>query len=1165
VIKALLLLPLLASALLAQSREATYANLTEGQTLRGFRALAVYLDDSGRPMGARFQHIRSGFTLDLLAIQSVPQAFIWVTTYPTSNMGEPHTQEHLLLGKGNKGRLLGSQEPMSLVTSSAFTEQWMTCYHFYTTAGPDVFYDHFERTMDALLHPDYSDEEVRREVRNFGVSTASDGKLQLEEKGTVYNEMTTSMDQPAYRIYRAASLAIYGPESPLSFESGGLPEALRVLKPADIRKFHQEHYFLGNMGLVASLPTEMKLDAALAKLDATLNRLEPRKPSFPIMTEAKLPKPQPAPAGRVDYVRYPSENEQQPGTVMMLWPAERQLNNRELDLFSLFLDNVAGDSDTNLYKLLIDSKTRAADYGAKGVSASVDTDQGHPVYVVFRDVPQAKVNDQDLSALCTKVMEEFARIAAYPDGSPELAEFNRRVKGRILERRRDLAKFVNSPPGFGFRGIGAEWIMHLYQLNKDAGFKKSVTQKEELDEIEKLVAAPGNLWRDRLAQWKVLGVTPWIEAAKPDSTLTKQEEQQRAVRATDETERLKEQYGLKDDQQAIQRYEVAYDAATKVIDAAGAKLAPPKFVDKPPMTLDDQLDFKTRQLAGNVPLVTSTFGNMSSATTGIALRLDGVSEDQLALLSMLPSLLTRVGVIENGKLVSYEEMSQRLRNEILSLNASFSTNSVTDRYELVVRGAGNNVTESRRALEWMKLALFHPDWRPENLPRIRDLVEQTLGNLRNTMQRSEESWVDDPARAWRRQDNPLLLTTGSFLTREHNVFRLQWMLKDGGAPDIYGFLDDLAKITGSRDERKATLTSIIGGQYPAMQQLSASSKILAAAAARDLDAMLADLPEASLAADWSSLCLEMRRDLETGPRKTLAALDTLRLSLLATGGARMFLIGSPASQESLNAGIEEFPALLNTRSVTKATYRSSRRIEDRIRARDSAATHPVFVGLLNANSQGGVFLNSSPGASYRDTDPNTLLDYVASNLYAGHGAHGLFMKTWAAGLAYSNGIRIRPLEGRLNYYAERTPLLPQTMQFVIDEVKKAKPDPALVDYAIAGAFDGSRSASSYEDRGESMAADLADGLTPAIVERFHRSILALKARPDLATDLFRRMPQVYAHVLPGMGVKGNDVTGGVFFVIGPEKQLSAYEEYLKKTEGSGTMLFRLYPRDFWLE
>src|ERR1700730_14592192 len=90
--------------ILAQQRDVTYAGLTEGQTLSGFQTTAVYLDGSGRAMGARFRHQRSGFTLDLLQIQSVPQTFIWVKTYPTSNMGEPHTQEHLLLGKGNKGR-----------------------------------------------------------------------------------------------------------------------------------------------------------------------------------------------------------------------------------------------------------------------------------------------------------------------------------------------------------------------------------------------------------------------------------------------------------------------------------------------------------------------------------------------------------------------------------------------------------------------------------------------------------------------------------------------------------------------------------------------------------------------------------------------------------------------------------------------------------------------------------------------------------------------------------------------------------------------------------------------------------------------------------------------------------------------------------------------------
>ena len=195
---------------------------------------------------------------------------------------------------------------------------------------------------------------------------------------------------------------------------------------------------------------------------------------------------------------------------------------------------------------------------------------------------------------------------------------------------------------------------------------------------------------------------------------------------------------------------------------------------------------------------------MTSATTGVALRLDGVPQERLVYLSMLPALLTQVGVIKDGKPISYEEMSEMLRKEILSLNGYFSTNFRTGRAELVVRGAGNDAAESQRALEWMKLVLNSPDWRPENLARIRDVVDQILSGMRNRMQGSEEIWVNDPADAYWRQDNPLLLSISSFLTQAHNVHRLRWMLKDAGADRdrIAAFLDSLAAAPKQSAERE---------------------------------------------------------------------------------------------------------------------------------------------------------------------------------------------------------------------------------------------------------------------------------------------------------------------------------------------------------------------------
>lgn len=193
-----------------------------------------------------------------------------------------------------------------------------------------------------------------------------------------------------------------------------------------------------------------------------------------------------------------------------------------------------------------------------------------------------------------------------------------------------------------------------------------------------------------------------------------------------------------------------------------------------------------------------------------------------------------------------------------------------------------------------------------------------------------------------------------------------------------------------------------------------------------------------------------------------------------------------------------------------------------------------------------------------------LLDYLSALLYSGAGAHSIFIKTWGAGLAYSNGLGALPGLGRIDYYAERTPELPQTLRFVIGELKKAKPDPGLSEYAIAMAFSDFRSASQYEERGKAIADDIADGLPPEKVRRFRQGLLDLRQMPNLSDELFKRMPRVYARVLPGYGTRARDVSGGVFYVIGPENQLAAYEKYLQTVDGPDARLYRIFPSDYWI-
>lgn len=1162
----------------AESSEANpYAALIKGQIIHGFRNDAVYLDATDKPIGGRFIHLRTGFTLDLLQIQSVPQAFIYTNTFTVSDMGEPHTQEHLLIGKGNKGRNINVLENMSLTQSNASTYQTFTNYQFNTAGGADSFYAVFNEHMIVLLHPDYTEEEVRREVRNWGVTENPDKSLRLEEKGSVYNEMTSSMNNPDWRLYDNSLRMIYGPAHPLSFNAGGAPDGIRKMTPDDIKRYHDANYHLGNMGAVVSVPKDMTPDAVLTRLDAIFSKAEPDSPKLEYMSVAKLPAPKSAEPGTIRVIEYPNQNAEQPSSILFSYPATLKLSLTEKVLLDNFLSVFAGDANTNLYKKFIDSTTRELDTGAQGVYAYADDSPGSPVFIGLGDVPATNLNADKAAVIRQKIMEEFARVAAFKDGSPELKEFNDRFRNSLIAYRRNLSKFVNTPPGFGFRngGNGYGWLLQTRYLNEDSDFRKSVTMKPQVEQVESLLASGKNFWRDYIAKWKFAETKPYVAVAHANPQLIAQEQAERTARADAEMNELKKKYNLSDGQEAIKRYKAEYDATTAELEKL-SKSSDAKFIENPPLTLDDQIDY-TETAVGDVKLGVARFDNITGATTGIVLGLYSIPEKDLVYLSLLPDLLRSTGVIKDGKAISYEEMSEMIRKEILGLEVEFTGSPLTQRYELTVRGSGNDAAESERAVTWMNLMLNSPNWRKENLPRLRDVVDQQLSSLRRSMQGPEESWVNNPSDAYRYQASPVYLAAFSFLTEAHNAQRLRWMLKSAGDEEnskaIDAFLSKLANAKGTRDELKSLLAAMGGDKSQAvtpglqplvddMNKLPATAKALAVDAAADLGQTLGDLPDAALASDWAYLCNEMRQDLAQSPETTLADLENLRRRLVNSRNTRMFYIGSLAVKQKLESSYKTVLAGFDKSDLVKENYGNERLIDARFAARRANASTPIYVGLMAPNMSGGVMMNSAKLTEYADTSRDAILNFLASKLYSGGGAHSVFTKTIGAGLAYSNGIGSSPGTGMMYYYAERTPELPQTLRFAIGEVKRPMNDP-LAEYVIAQGF-SSRASSPYEARGEAMAGNLADGITPEVVTRFRRAIIEARKIPDLSTQLYARKDKVCERVLPGYGAKGKDIAGRNFFVIGPEKQMAAYEAYLKSVEGDGTQLYRLYPRDFWL-
>jgi Zn-dependent M16 (insulinase) family peptidase len=1149
--------------------------VTEGEKLHGFTAVALYLDDADKPLGARFVHDKTGFTFDYLRIESAPQGFIWVKSFPSDDRGEPHTQEHLLLGKGDRGRRLGSSEAMELAESSAFTAQWRTAYHFHTVAGNDVFWPVFEDQLDALLNPDYTDEEIRREVRNFGVDKTADGKLRLEEKGTVYNEMVRTYEAPETGLWRAAGQLVYGAKHPLALDSGGYPPAIRTMTPEDIRAFHDAAYHLANMGMVGAFPSAMKLGDVLDHTAQILTKESGR--TGKVMSEADLPAPSPGAAGTIQVVDYPYASTTNPGPMMLVWPASRKLDETEHTLLSLFIDAFAGDESTPLYKKLIDSKTRVMDLGASAVWSMVSTDEGEPIYIGLSGVKSDKLDDKTINDVRALVTAELARLAKLPDGDPELVAFDAKIQTRVVDMRRRLAKFLDTPPGFGFRGTGSGWIDFLHELSRTTGFQKSLTLRPELAAIEQVLAGKANPWRPRLHAWG-LDAVPFGLAARPSPDLRKQLDKERDQRIADELARLQKQYGTKDAAATLARYAQDYDAETAKLEASAKAVELPPLVATPPMTLDDGLKYTQAKVAG-VPGLVATFDSMASARLQLAFGVGGVAApEEQVWLAALPALLSDAGVIEDRKPIAADEMKERLRKEILELSVHYTSSLRTGRVELVVAGAGNGPAETRAALLWMKRVMTAPDWRVDNVPRLRDLIDQELTSVRERMLGAEETWVDDPRDAWWQQQSQRLpleyLHTSSFLTQAHDLHRLRWMLSDPGDPkvtaEVVGFLTTLADAKSLKRAQLVELSGLIakGGTSHdralakwtgAVGRLSAKAAPLAKAAGKDLAVLLSDLPDDSLAGDWTYLCHEMAKDLQVGAPAALATVNQIRDRLFAKWRARFVEVGSTANQHAI---ADDVAALAGSLS-DKTNAVGSEPVPAPLTARLVARTHAKsvsFVGLYAPSTSSGVFENLAASTYYGDRSDDAVLDYLASNLYTGHGAHSIFMKTWAAGLAYSNGLHPRVATGVIDYYAERCPLLPQTIRFVIEELRKAKPDANIARYAVATAFN-SRIANGYESRASAMASDLVDGLTPDVVRAFRTQVLADSKRDDLATALFERMPRVYSKVLPGMGAIDPK---GIYFVIGPDKQLSSYQDYLHATVGKDATLYRLYPRDFWL-
>jgi len=345
---------------------------------------------------------------------------------------------------------------------------------------------------------------------------------------------------------------------------------------------------------------------------------------------------------------------------------------------------------------------------------------------------------------------------------------------------------------------------------------------------------------------------------------------------------------------------------------------------------------------------------------------------------------------------------------------------------------------------------------------------------------------------------------------------------------------------------------------------SPETRDIALEALSDLAGIVGDCPEENAGGDWAYLCSQMKNDLLFRPLKALEELAQTLSALRHRNNARTFIIANGEDMAEIKPMLADLLNDLETAGEPERQAYSKRPvIIERMRSRYDDLDRPAYVGLVNTNTRNGVFIYNHPCAGLSDSDEEKLLDFLAVKLYGGGGAHSMFMKTWSAGLAYSNGLRSSEIDGRINYYAERCPDLSVTMKFVVDQLKRAPYKPDLAEYAVAQAFLYNRGPNSYEARGEAMANNLADGITPDKVAAFRSRILELRAKEDLYDTLHERMNDIYGKVLIGLGDPLTEFPEGNYFIIGPESQFEKMEDYIALEENPQT-IYRIYPRDYWI-
>ncbi|MBN2836975.1 MAG: hypothetical protein JXR48_18620 [Candidatus Delongbacteria bacterium] len=1123
------------------------SNLFGNSKNENYKQECTYNGVNGK-QGTRYIH-KSGFILDLINIKTVPQSYIWVNTRPVSDRGEPHTLEHLLLGKGTKGYYNAELEQQRFASSSAYTMHDRTCYHFYTEGNMNIFYELFYNKMDALLYPTFTDEEIRREVCNIGYKV-NDGEISLEEKGSVYTEMVANFEKPWGNIWFQYEKMINGEDVSSGFSSGGYPPAIREMKPDDIRSFHKNSHQLNNMGAIVVIPDSSEIESFLIEMDKIFYKLDkdckPREiHSDDYYLEDILATP--VNPGVIRKASFPDTNDQATGNTMMFWPTIK-LSDDEDYLLSQFLSAIFSGEGSEIFDHFVNKNTAKNPLKLSYIWANKNNDSSpYQFQIGLTNIDYSLQNEDSLKSIKNSILNKLIELSNMDDDDIRVSKILDKMQSAVDNDRKWRISFLSEPPKFGYRdGGGSGWMNLMLELHKNGGTNRDLTLRDKYDRASKTLSSGKNIWREIIAKLELDKNEPAIIYSAPDVTLLAREKSEKEQRLADYARKLETIYSEVSKENVILKFVEDYDKKTAEIDKISKSIVKPTKTDYYPRTNDDLLDYRIEKIGDNGNFVYSKFDHLSGGSIGLYFSFGDIQEDELVYLSAIPSLIKDSGLILDGKKISPDETYMLRNKEIYDIDLRFNVSPKYKRYETLLSFKTYDDKEIENGFIWFNRFINDCNLSYENLNTIRENISSSFENSFRSMSGAEENWVHIPKNGYEYAEDARYLSTDNFFTKMFNYFQLKWMLTnvDDNLFKKINEIMDIAKDSKSFIDQNSNFSS--------------DDKLLAEFI-DDLKKLCYEMPENS-SSTFEFVKSKSAIALKMDTKDALETIESVKNKLFSSNNVRGYLVTSDKNHDLFKSQADNFIEKLPTFDKVDK-FIVNQRMDGNIFERYDISKRPVYAALVNNKISTGTIQTSYKTANLNNYTDDDLLNIMAGKVFSGSGVHSSFMRTWSAGLAYSNGLSCSNSSGNFNYYAERCPDVAQMVNFLAEVANQDVYDESLRNY-VASQFFYSRSAGDYDERGIGMASDIENGITEDLVKKYREDIIRIAKRDDFIEQMKKRAKVVLGGTVCGIGENCSLFEGALNFVIGSDDQIDNYEKFVSSKEGS-TKIVKIYPSDYW--